>query len=157
MSFVAGAMVLAALGYNNGSGAGANDSGCRPTYIEVNEKPLTIQARFGTWTVQAILIGCRKDLDSISDEEKRKIVNVFYALFAETDLHLLLRIRTSEFREELVKRINDTVLLRRVVSAIAFLQASRAEVVGELERTNAATPRQPGRPIQVRDMGDLAN
>lgn len=123
---IIGTAILAALGQSSERSTANKTDECRATYVYSSDEPQTIKTRFAEWSVHAILIGCAKALDSITADDKRKTAEVLRAVFTESDLHLIVRIKTPAFREDVVKRINRA-LRRTVVSDIAFLRASRAE------------------------------
>jgi hypothetical protein len=76
------------------------------------------------WTIHVLLIGCRNDLDTLTETDKRKAAEVVESVFKKEDLRLLGRSRHKEFRDELAAKVN-AVLGRQAVSDIAFLVVNR--------------------------------
>ena len=119
-------LILLAASHGTVVADSVKDSQCRATYIYASDQPQAITTSFAKWTVQAILIGCRSDLESIDSEQRRRVLEAIRVLFVESDLHLLMRLKTPAFRDEAVKRIN-IALGRSAVSDIAFMSATRSE------------------------------
>jgi len=120
-----GIAVLLAVGLVAVSGeAAAGSDGCHPTYIELSDGPLKLEAGLATWEVEALIIGCEAELQALSNEQKRGIVDVLATIFKKQDLLLLEKLHTEEFRRDLCSQIEQE-LNAKIVWDVAFVGAKR--------------------------------
>ena len=93
-----------------------SSTACSPTYLEIASDPETVVS------VGAVLIGCKRDLDALTDAERRLLHSALHEIAGE--LHFgILACAETDVRAKLTGRLNKR-LGRSIMTDIYCFEAS---------------------------------
>lgn len=102
--FLVTAFVLALAGISEG---GKVES-CRPTWIQLSEKPVSFERNPYVIEFSAVLVGCEYDLQQLTPDNLREVREVISKVLGRHGLRLIALTNSRELREELRKELRNS-------------------------------------------------
>jgi hypothetical protein len=99
---------------------------CTPWIVEASDEVLEVTLLNGHWHFEgnALLVGCRETLDTLTPDERKKAAGAIIGFVAQESLGILKRAE-PEFRLEVVAAVNKA--MGRPIVSDAWLQFSFSE------------------------------
>ncbi len=101
-------------------------SECTPWIVQASDNPLEVTLLGGHWHFEgnALLVGCREVLDTLTPGERERVAEAIVEFVAEQHLYVLKRAE-REFRLAVVAAINEAV--GRTIISDVWMQFSFSE------------------------------
>jgi len=110
-------LTMVAVTANTVGKASTNGEDCRPAFAPVSSDAIKVSLDGAEWQIDAVVIGCERQVTGLTERERATIVDILKALVRDRHYHLMAERHRKEFRDEVCRRINRT-LRRDVISDI---------------------------------------
>jgi len=93
----------------------ANSTGdCSPSFVKLADEPLEVQSGEYSIHASAVLIGCRADLNTLTEADHESLRGALADLMRENKILLITMAGNEQLRKEIIDRLNDAIGGHRV-------------------------------------------